>query len=414
MMNLPPDIEVLERPSVDTGYWHLLLPPRSLPGVKLTGYSGLFLAAFLAGIPLTFAIMAWIFFSQASSSFRLIATLMPLVCFGVLFFPPAVYLFVRVMILHFGRLEIICQPQLLLVLHRWGKLRWTRRFPLADLSGFRVNTDRPFNSFDPPFSQQLSQLGRLNLDLAGNRSYIICWGYPAEWLAALGSELTSYLHQKRAAANQLAPLTNEDADPDVIVDRLHQPSSSNAIVTRGKDQLVIELPSRGAWRSEYLGLICACFGVNLFLIFFGWGFLPALFTGKAQWVEENKEPVQLSIWLGLLLLSPFYAFGLGLVVLWWRLARRSGRLTLDATRLHVSAHNVWSTFEDSVACEQVEAIRVISRVYAGEETPQAKWEHYLFIRFNGDSGWNLFHVRPKSELEWLATLLRESLIVPPA
>jgi hypothetical protein len=410
MMNLPPDLEVLEKPAGGDGRWHLRLPPRTMPGVKLTGYGGLFAAAFLAGIPTTFAVLAWTFFSNASPSFRWIATAMPLVFFGPLFFPPAVYIFIRVMVLHFGRIEIICEPQRIAAIHRWGRLHWTRRFPVAELRGLRVNTDRPFNLYDPAFSQQLSQLGRLNLDFTANRSYILCWGYPAEWLALLGNGLTDFLNEQRTAKTQLAPLTLEDSDPAVVVEREHQPSSSNAVVTETIDGLEIDLPSRGAWRPEYLGLICACFGVNLFLVFFGCGFLPALFAGQAQWVEEDKAPVQLPIWLGLLLLSPFYALGLGLIVLWWQLAHRSARLVLDATKLHVLNRNTWSTFADSVAREDIQAIRVINHVIEGEATPQQKWEHVLYVGFGDDKGWTLFHVRPKSEVEWLATLLRTRVI----
>jgi hypothetical protein len=411
-MDLPSDIEVLDQPMAASRERRYRLPPRSMPGVNLTAYAGLFTAAFLAAIPLTFSGLIWHFAEQTQH--RLLAASLALVFFGVFLFPPACYLFVHVLVLHFGRLEFVGQSQGLAVVHRWGPLSWTRWFSLPDLKGFRVNTDRAYDQHDPHFSQQLSQIGRLNADLTRNRSYILCWGYPVDWLEQFGDELTRYITESSAAAPNLAPLTLEDANPAVIVERAHQPSNSNAVVTQKHDGLEVVLPSLGTWRAEYLLLICFGLGWNSFLVFFGLGFLPALFSGAANWVDEEGKKTELSIWLGLLLLSPFYALGLGLIALWRRLAQRSARITLDATTLQISEQRLFGTFSAHVDRDQVHSVRVISQSFEHGEQRQTKWRHYLFVELNSGGGWAILESRPKSELEWLASLLNTSLNGSPA
>ncbi len=408
----PPGIEISDGQSGLGRSRSYRLPPRNMPSVNLTAYAGLFTAAFLAGIPVGFSILIWSFTSGAQLYYRLLAASLPLALFGAFLFPAAGYLLARVLVLHWGRLEIVCQPRSLLVVHRWGPVQWTRRFAIADLKGFRVNTDRPFDPNDPAFSQQISRIGKLVADFTRNRSYTVCWGYPVEWLEQLGEELIARITESSATASKLMPLAMEDADPSAIVDREHQPSNSNAVLTQEDDGLVVVLPSLGSWRSEYLPLICVSLGWNALMVFFGLVFLPALFSGAAVWVDDDEKRSQLSIWLGLLLLTPFFALGLGLIALWRRLALRSARIKLDTKALHVTEQGTFRTFTASTDRDQIQSIRVISRAYEQEGKPQTKWQHFLFVELLSDSGWSILHSRNKSELEWLATTLNKELGLP--
>ena len=205
MTSLPADVEVVEVPDGAYRARRYRLPQRTMPGVGCTIYSGIFALTLAVGFPLGVALFGLSIAAGDRWEFKLAAFLCPLCFFGSLLFPAALYVLLRIVFVHLGRIEIVVTRERLLIAQRWGFLGWTRRLPLRGLRGLRVITDRPFNPQDPHFSQQLSQVGNLLADYEGGRKRTLCWGYPAEWLAQLGTVVDGgHFAATRAGATAVA------------------------------------------------------------------------------------------------------------------------------------------------------------------------------------------------------------------
>lgn len=418
MSDLPAGIEVVETAEGPYRTRRYRLPPRTMPGVGCTIMGGLLAIGLTTGIPVGFGLFFYGGAAGLDPALRLAGFLCPVGFFGSFLFPVAIYVLLRIVFIHTGRLEIVVERQQLLLMQGWGILRWTRRLPLRGLRGLRVVTERPFNPSDPQFSQDLSKVGSLLADYQGGSQKTLCWGYPAPWLEQFSQALTADFARQPGLAEPVLPATRESEFPAEIAARRSQPSNSNALVRHEGDQLVIELPRPGLWRCVHPVFLIFCLVWNGLLAMFT--VMLAIITALAwtgQVPVENPEE-QGPIWALALFQVPFHAIGIVSLGYWLGMARRWTRIQVGSGRLQVVDHRLWRTTTTEWPAAEIVSIAAVSRRHEKEAEDgdprfaEVTWSYGLAIEPRQGAAGAFLEWRSRSELEWLATLLRQRLGLP--
>ena len=407
MNNLPTDIEVQELLTGAFRETHYRLPRRTLRGAQIAAGVGFAVAIGCILVPFVFAGFFAIVVPNDDREFRLIAILMPIVFFGSFLFPIAIYALVRTAFNYYGHLEVQCQRERILVTQRCGHLRWTSRFRLAGLKGFRVKWGTVTDEQGKPVAPALYDVGTLVADYDGGRSRTVCWGYAPDWLEQFAADLTNRCEALSDSTSGLTPVSRDNIDPTAIGPRSEQPSTSTARVTTNGDRLVIDIPRRGWWRCVPGGFKFFCISWNGFnCLFFGM-FFPALFAGQMLW---NEGPEKTSVAFGLLFSLPFLLIGWGMIAYWWAAAKYAARLEVVGDQLSVEETFSFGKFAGAWSSQDLRAVRVVSRASKGEDS--MSWTTLLQIEPVQGSVHEMLATREKNELEWLATTLSKALGLP--
>lgn len=409
MTHLPAGIEVVEFHEGPRRLRRYRLPRQNLPGLGCMIGVGL-LALALTGGFLCFLAFAGLEFAQGDLRDFPLAFLVPLCFIALVGFPFALFMLLRRLFVHLAIVEISVSGERLLIVHRWGIARWTRRLPLQGLRGFRVTTDRPVNPRDPRSVRQASQVATLLADYREGRARSLCWGYPADFLEQLGKLLMDELSREPGSESSLLPVTSDNEFTDQVSSRGNQPSNSTAVVRSQDDQLIVDLSRASIWRCinpAVLSVLCIWNGLLAFVA--GVQLISAIsvFAGNPPVGDPGDES---TVWQRAMFSIPFYAIGAGSLIYWFAMSRRWSRIVVSPEQLQVSEQKLWQTKTTSWPVDQIADVRAWSQVHEGEET--LTWSHGLAIEPREGIPFKFLDWRPKSEVEWLATLLRRALHLP--
>lgn len=392
MTKLPADIEVLEPIAGAFRETHFRLPARTHESVRRNFRHAVYGSIALASIPCVFSIVVAV---QHEDGW-----LMPILFFGSFLFPLAGIILLAAILQRWTRREIICTPGRLTLRSRFGPFRWTRRLPLAQLKGFRVQTGTlrvegitGSTPFDP--QAKIRNVGSLFADYERGHARMICSGYDPGWLKTLAEELTDRCAAILGKAGPLLPVTSTNEDPAIIERRSAQPSNSDARLQSSGDTFVITHPPRG-WRYALPRPFIASFlGWNGVLIYY----TVALCAGQVGWANN---PGKVPIWLGLLLGSPFYVISICCLATWYAYAHYTARWEISGQELRFWHRQLFGAGTEVWQRKDLQAIRVVS---TKADSDQDTWSTRLQITATGKPLKELMRDRDKSELEWLATVL---------
>lgn len=192
---------------------------------------------------------------------------------------------------------------------------------------------------------------------------------------------------------------------------LGQPHRSTAVVSEEGDSLTVRFPPGGLIRGGGGALFAACLLVNLFLAGFSAAFVPDALRGAVRWVEPEgrssrlgQARITLAPWKALLFMAPFWATGLLMNVALIYRARRHALLQVGSADVSFEEVTLFGTIRR--ACPRADLTDVQVVAAAKKESSNSKlflvflWKDQAF----GCLGW-----RERTEVRWLATLVRERL-----
>jgi hypothetical protein len=413
---LPDSIEVVEGPGSEVLY---RLSRRPLGRWRLLGLVPIAFGAMMASWP----ILAVFFFlshaNPAGAEARLFLIFGPLVCFGPVCFPFAAALIVFGLFVIAGHNEVAIRSGQLWAIHRCGPLHWTRRKPLEQLRGFRVEhfQNMPHPRSGPSALPLAWPVGwestaRLVADGIDGKTFAVCQAYPRALLLGLADELARRIPQEAVtnAGASVAPLEVGEVslDPTEIQERPEQPANSPAIRTANAGGLTITLPPAGMRRGNGRAFLLWTLCWNGFLIPFTAFMVPAAFMGQVKW-EGGNQPV--NPWFCVLFLTPFWAVGFGSLFGLLHQARRRAVLAVIGDRLEIHLLSPLGNRRYEWGRDELAGIRVES-TFVSDGDGGGHWKTDLCTQPHSGQPVHLLDHRKKPELEWIATELRQALQVP--
>jgi hypothetical protein len=405
---LPCAIEVVEGPGGDVLY----RMPR--PPVGLSRFAGLVPIAFgvfIASWPIQ---GIWFFLSTGhppQGSQFWFAVLSPLTCFGPICFPLGGFLMFRGLLTLAGHAEIAVRAGRLCAADRCGPLRWTRRRPLHELRGFRV-------TYGPAFPAAVTSVLRtavgeptaLLADFHKGPTLTVCRNYPRDWLTALATDLARRCLGEADAVPFVEPVPVAEVaqDPTVIQERPRQPTNSTALMVPRPDGVTILIPAAGILRGSSWFSVTWGFGWIGMTVLFSAIFLPAAFMGQVTW-EDSGQPM--SPWLACLFMSPFLLVAVGAFLVLRHNGRRRAVFTVTGDTLEVE--NVGLLVERRRwRAIDLKDVRVVCETKSDGDGGTTHTIE-LCIEPKEEPAYRLLGYRPKSELEWIATVVRQALRAGP-
>jgi hypothetical protein len=343
----------------------------------------------------------------------------PLGCHGPICFPLGAYLVFRGLCGLYGHCELLVRDGRLHAVERCGPLRWTRRRDLTGVNGLRVEYDlafgRPRSLGETTYlpaaltrDPKLRCLAQLKADLGNGKTTTICTGYPREWLLPLAEALSRCcprLGLDLPAGDSQPPVSEESLNPAVIVDRYRQPSNSTALVEQEGDVITIKIPPAGLFCSMSPIMLVWCLGWNVLVWPFTVLFLPAAFAGKVD-VEGAADPLKPG-W-AICFLTPFWLVALGSLLGMIHCARRRATFIISPTQLTIEDVGLYGCSRHVWPANSLRSIQVESK-FKSDSEGGGSWSISLVVQGHEDKPFSFLEYRPKPELEWLATLLREVL-----
>jgi hypothetical protein len=401
---LPPEIAVHE---LYDGV-RFRLPRRPMGRWNLVGLVPLVLGAFVASWP-ALGILFFLSVGAGKNPDALpFIVLGPLAVFGPICLPVGGFFAFTGLCLLVGHNEVVVRNGRLSVVERAGWLRWTYRRRLDQVRGFRVTGEHTTCGPTAGPVTILARLTRLYVDCTRGKPLGVCWLYPREWLLPLADELASRC-QMEATYRGLEPpapvaVTEEAPSPAEVLERPKQPSNSDALVRQGRDELAIVLPPVGLRRGGGTFLLFFTILWNSFVLLFTVFFLPAALRGEVV-NEDTGKPA--SAWVALVLV-PFWLFGVGALLVLLQKGRRRAVLTVEAGELTIQEISPLSNRLHTWRRSELAGVRVVSELVVADETPES-WKIELCVEPREGPPVRLLGHRPKAELEWIATLLRQAL-----
>ncbi len=229
-------------------------------------------------------------------------------------------------------------------------------------------------------------------------------GYPSQWLEPLAYELAQ--QAQLAAVDPFgiqptpdAPLVVVEGPPLAIAqrERFEQPADSRILVTELPNGWTFEVPPAGL-RKGSAGLFAfSCIWLGIIMLITGIA-VTAIFQPQPQAANDGRGFM-------LLFLIPFWLVGIALLLLAIHLGRRQANLVVADSRVLISQTGLLRT-----TCRSWEPGE-LSSVQIGSSGMETNDKPVLELQLFGRDGkkFGLLGGRDESELEWLATLLRQAL-----
>jgi hypothetical protein len=347
----------------------------------------------------------------------------PLGCHGWLCFPLGAYLVFKGLCGLYGHCELLVRDGRLHAIERCGPLRWTRRRDLTRVHGFRVEYDlasnRPRSLGETTFlpgaltrDPTLRRMAQLKADFGNGKSATICAGYPREWLLPLAEALSRCsprLSYDLQAGDNQPQVSEESLNPTVVAERHGQPSNSTARLEKEGDVVTITIPPAGLFRgmSPFSLIWCLAWNVIWPFTFF---FLPAAFAGK---VEVEGLGQHLHPGWAICFLVPFWLVAIGSLIALIHCARRRATFIFSAAELTIEDIGVFGRTRYSWPVNSLRSIQVESK-FKSDSEGGGSWSINLVVHLQDGKPLSFLEYRPKPELEWIATTLREVLGLPHA
>jgi hypothetical protein len=408
---LPADLIVTELPD---GGVHYRLPVRPFGPARYFAFVPILFGSIIATWPFA-AVGFFLINGRPNDTEFLVFVALAWVFFGAFCWPVAGFMVYKGLTMAAGHVEIAVRDGRLLAANKVGRFGRTRGRPLARVRGFHVESGLVVPRPGAPmlFQDRLTPLAHLKADLSDGSSFVLCHGYPRDWLLALADDLARRCRRDavpdRASAGTALPVQEESLNPTVIAERPVQPLTSPARVEENVDGCTVTIPPVGVGKANQPFVLLWVAGWNAFLVLFTAVLIPALLTEGVKW-EGTDEPV--STVCVVLFLVPFYLIGVVSLLVVVRRGRRWARIEVTGDALAVEEVMPLSHPNHRWERTDLADVRVASRDLSTDESTY--WKTELCVRPREGPEVRILGHRPKAELEWLATLIRQRLRLPAA
>jgi hypothetical protein len=416
---LPEEIELRE---LADGGLLFRLPRRPTGNWRWTAVAPLVFGMLVASFPLIGIIFFLTVAGPPKGEILWFAIFGPLGCHGPICFPLGGYFVFRGLCVLYGHCELLVRDGRLHAIERCGPMRWTRRRDLTRVHGFRVEYDLASNlprtlgettylpaalTRDPA----IRRLAQLKADFGNGKTITICTGYPREWLLPLAEALSRCsprLSYDLHAGDNQPQVSEESLNPAVVAERYGQPSNSTARVEKEGDIVTITIPPAGLFRGMSSRMLIWCLGWNLLTWPFTFVFLPAAFAGKVE-VEDTGQHLQPG-W-AICFLMPFWLVAIGSLIGMIHCARRRATFVFSPAELAIEDVGVFGRTRYTWPANSLRSIEVESK-FKSDSDGGGSWSINLVVQPLDGKPLSFLEYRPKPELEWLATAVREVLGLP--
>ena len=387
-MALPTNIQVREEWQGAARSVRYSLPRRTIPPVADT-LVGLAVAI---GAPFFFGGYATYSYFSAESQ-PSVAYLVVLALMGAVVCAVAAAAVVQLMFSHWGRYEIVVEGEQLRVTDSCGPWSWTRRIPLRNLRGLRIQIRE-----EPP----QPKFATLFLDDQHGTNWKICGEYDRDWLAEFADELLVACTPERADRVQ-STVTQENPDASQYDARFSQPSSSTARVSRtvgarGREVSVI-LPAVGFRRCMPLASMAIC----LFLVATSGWVLFHLTRIVGLTLASDRPALNVSV--GFAALGLLFAITLLRLASWISAARRHALLEWDDEELRFTELNWFRTRCCRWNPADLQPIQLVQ--FRAKDDSGVVVRAALVITTVSGKRQEILSWRPRAELEWLTTGIQQ-------
>jgi hypothetical protein len=384
---LPAEIRV-EAVRDDVSY---LLPVRPLgklrwAGLLLVGFSVLFLS-----VPMSIAHDSLKRIFSGSADFGMIFfALFPIPFFIAGLVPMGIGLLVM-----FGRCRVDWRDKRLSVLEHAGPIRWRRRLSRPGTSIRKLTVGFGASSNGRPVTTgPLAKLAVLVAEFDREKSRMAVLGYPKDWLAALAGDLSARIG---AVSTALAPEVElVDSNQEQVEEKIiEKPPDSPIRLETTANGLSLVIPPAGLWKGSK----------GLFLFAIVWCLFMTFVTGLPIFGSHVK--LEASVWVIMLILSLFWAIGLGLLAGAINMGRRRALIMAGNGRLQIAQQGLFGSKRWEWPRADIAAIR------ADPSGMEVNGRQLIELQIHPAAGKKkgFFAGRDEDELEWMASELRRALSI---
>jgi hypothetical protein len=246
-------------------------------------------------------------------------------------------------------------------------------------------------------------------ELANGKSKAVCVSYPRDWLLPLAEDLARRCQEfvEHEVNAPVEPIRFED-DPAKIQDRPQQPSKSTALLEPRPNGITITIPRPGMLKGSSRVFVNWCLIWNSMVFLMAPIFLYCAFQGNAKWEGSNEK---VSFLFASCFMTPFILVGLGSLLALFIRGRRSAVISVAENALEILESDFFGTRSHQWRAKDLIAISAIRKKCEDSEG-SINWTISLGIQAKDGSTGRLLTNRDQAELEWIATLLRQTLQVP--
>lgn len=399
------EITIIESPDGEVRYCLPKRPPNAVRRIVC----GVIMAfgGFIAGMPIV-GILVFVSSQKQGhqNGFLQPDVLLPLLVFGPICFPLGGLILFWGMHIVAGRTEIAIRLGRLRVLFKYGPVGLPRRMRLDQIRVFRLSNDLESPQSNAEAIAQPVRSTSLMAELSNGKSKAVCVDYPGDWLMPLAQDLARRCQEfvEHEVNAPVEPIKVED-DPAKIRDRPLQPSKSTAILEPRPNGITITIPPPGMLKGSSRFFVSWCLGWNGLVLLIGPIFLYTAFQGKAKW-EGSDEKVSLLFMS--CFMSPFILIGIGSLIALFIRGRRSAVLSVAENSLEVLESDFFGTRSHQWQAKVLITIGILREKHDDGEGGTT-WTISLGIQAKDGSTSRLLSNRDQAELEWIATLLRQTL-----
>ncbi|HEY7329624.1 MAG TPA: hypothetical protein VH592_18440 [Gemmataceae bacterium] len=409
MPTLPSAIDVSDSFDGEVRY---RLPQRPIGRLRYVGLLPMAIGLFIVSWP----ILGIVFFLTAvpapAGGLFWFAVLGPLLMFGPVCFPLGGFIVFKGLLIVTGHTEISLRADRLYLIDRCGWFRWTRRPPVANLRGFRVEHGSPAFLYSGRTQGDLGLRASLKADLIDGKSLTVCQGYPHEWLLPLAEDLARRCQQvvpsSRTASGESIRVVEICTDPSRVQDRPCQPTNSTAILESQPDGLTITIPPAGLVGGSGWFFVLWCLGWNSAAFPFAILFLCLAIQGEAKWQRSNEK---MSVLAACLFMAPFLVVGIGSLFALLHRAWRRTVIAVAGDSLQIVESGLLGTRRRHWSETDLLGVGVRSDSWQNSKG-NTRWTISLTVQSRQGGMYRLLSYREKAELEWIATVLRQALRLP--
>ncbi len=396
---LPEDIQC----TIDMGGGvRYVFPPRDLGRARHTGWALIAFGLFAWGFTIFWAQGFVGGFVQAVGPWAYLALLLALPGF----LGGAAMMGFGLTIL-FGHAEIALADGVIRCSERVGPFPWTRKVRRDQIVRLAVHgADAAVNKPNSQSTGALMDLAALKAELPSGKARWLAIGYPRPWLLAVAEHLSAELADGS---------TSFDTKPVPVVTVVDVPSVPCGEMDRHElpDDSLIEqqaipggfslvLPARGVWKGS-----AGLFGFSLLWC----GFMTIFTIGViAAVLSEKMPPDDHAWWLFPVVITLFWAVGIGMLVAALNMGRREAAIAVVHGQVKLIQTSLFGTTRQDWELDQFATAR---KGASGMEVNDVPVMQLQLVLKNGKTC-GFFTGRDEPELEWIATQLRLAIRGTPA
>ena len=289
--------------------------------------------------------------------------------------------------------EVLVTETLLKTTEKFAFIRWPWSRPVEKVSRFKVIAAAEDQQGKYHGIGFLSNLCVINVECDGANPMFIAPGYPKKLLVPLAEELSARCNVEaeigvtRPASPEvevisMKKMTDEDED------RFEQPADSDALFERHDNGITITVAPRGILSGSnglfFFAIIWLVFSTSMFGIFF--------FQGNADLIP-------------MLFMGFFILIGISMLVGAVYMGRKQAVLAVLAGQLLVLNKSIFGKKQEQWPADQIASIQCAASGMEVNNRPL----HQLQIHLADGTKTSTLTGRDTSELQWMATMLRQEL-----